>query len=259
MKLKTYVLNLERHAERLKAVGEQLDSQGIHWERFPAVDAREIKPSELDKLVAKTGPIPRMPNTARACTAGHIAILKDFLNADASHALILEDDVVLSRFMARDLGKIIGEFGPGVINISRQIPSGQTKRLVVKNQIERCGQYIAPELVGIHYSCAGYIVDKEAAKIILETNPYPNMPIDHIIFNPNVSLLGKKTKVRQLFPALVKPRENLVSSIQTEPVDGAHTLKNKLKRARSEVSILPKLLVGIAAKKYKVLQLDFAN
>ncbi len=37
--IKTYVLNMDRHVDRLAKIARQLDAQGIVWERFAAVDA----------------------------------------------------------------------------------------------------------------------------------------------------------------------------------------------------------------------------
>jgi glycosyl transferase family 25 len=258
MHLLTYVLNLDRHEERLAAVKARLDAQGVEWIRFSAIDANTIDPHALDQMVARSGPIPRMPVTARACTAGHIQIVKAFLETDATHALVLEDDAVFSPHFARDLPKIVEGMGGGLINISRQIPSGSAKRLLVKTAgAKAVSNYLMPELVGIHYSGAGYLMDRNAAKTILALFPYPDMPIDHILFNPNVSRLGRKIPVRQLFPALVKPRENLASSIQTTEVAGAKSIKNQLKRAKAEISIVPRLLLGLLFKRYEIRTLDF--
>lgn len=260
MKISTYVLNLDRHPDRLAAISSQLDAQGMQWARFSALDASKITQGELDNLVAKTGPIPRMPDGARACTAGHILILRKFLESDSTHVLVLEDDAVLSEKLAVELPGIIESMGKGILNISRQVPSGDSKKLVVKLADERTwGDFSMPELVGIHYSCAGYVVDRESAETLLALNPYPNMPIDHIFFNPNVSNLGKFVPVRQLFPALVRPRETLTSSIQNVAVKGSDSVANKLKRARAEVSIAPRLLLGLLFGKYKIRQLDFED
>jgi len=258
MRLKTYVLNLDRHPDRLAAVANQLDAQGIDWERSPAFDAKAMAAKDLDAMVARTGPIPRMPDTARACTAGHYQILRSFLQTDATHALVLEDDAVMSPHLARDLPGIVSLLDDCLVNISRQTPHGLTKKLAVKKfdaGLEL--QYLHPELVGIHYGTAGYVVSRWAAQLILKLFPYPDMPIDHILFNPNVSPLGKHIPVRQLFPALVKPSDELTSSIQTVEVEGARSLRNQLKRAKAEISIAPRLLLGLLFGRYEIRVLDF--
>jgi len=236
---------------------DQLSETDLDWARFPGIDAGEVGDAFLDSYVARQGPIPRMPIGARACTAGHFQILKDFVASDASHALILEDDAVISERLAEDLPNLISAAGDGIINISRQIPSGSEKKLIVKSNGLKMNGYYIPELVGIHYSGAGYTVDRNAAETLLKMFPYPNMPVDHILFNPNVSDIAKHVPVRQLFPALVRPRETLVSSIQTVPVDGSKKLRNRLKRAKAEISIAPRLLLGLLTGRYEILRLDF--
>lgn len=254
--LKTYVLNLDRHSDRMQCMRSQLERTNLDWQRFSGIDALAVDSEFLDKLVANRGPIPRMPIGARACTAGHFLILKDFIASEATHALILEDDVLLAWNLATLLPDIVESYGGGILNISRQIPSGNTKKLIVRRgDLQRNGFHF-PELVSIHYSGAGYLVDKDAAKTVLELFKIPDMPIDHILFNPNVSKIRKHVSVRQLFPALVQPRTNLVSSIQTLPVAGSNSLKNRIKRAKAEISIVPRLLVGLALGRYQVLQLD---
>lgn len=258
MRLITYVLNLDRHSDRLAAIGAQLDAQGVDWVRSRAIDAKSIGEQELDQMVARSGPIPRMPDTARACTAGHFEIVKSFLKTDATHALVLEDDAVLSPHFASDLAAIIESAGRGVLNLNRQPASGSTKKLVVRARDNRPIQtFVTPELIGIHYGTAGYVMDREAAQKILDLFPYPNMPIDHILFNPNVSSLGRHIPVRQLFPALVKPSEALTSSIQTVQVEGARSFRNQLRRAKAEISIVPRILMGLLFKRYEIRTLDF--
>lgn len=259
MKLNTYVLNLERHAERLQAVAAQLDAQGIAWQRVAGIDAYAVSAAELDALAAKSGPIPRMPDTARACAAGHLQIIQAFLASDATHALILEDDAVIATDLGQALPDILETFGAGILNISRQNPSGSVKRVVVGHKGQSCAGYAFHALKGIHYTGGGYVVDRTAAELIVAQHAKPNMPIDHILFNPNVSDLFGRVKITQLFPAMVRPRENLASSIQSQQVDGAKTLRNKLKRAKTEISIAPRLLLGLALGRYQAKTLDFKD
>lgn len=256
--IKTYVLNLDRHVERLDQIADELVRQEISWERFSGFDAHKVSDELLDNLVARSGPIPRMPRGARACTAGHVEIIKEFLSTDASHLLVLEDDAVLSSSFTNLISKIVVNRDIGILNISRQIPSGREKKLIVRSLAAiSSDQFQIYDLVGIHYSCAGYLMDRTSAKLFSEVYATIDVPIDHALFNPNVSKLYGKTPVRQLFPAIVKPREDLISSIQTAPVSGARSFRSRIKRAKAEVSIVPRLLIGLILGRYKVKTLDF--
>lgn len=256
--LSTYVLNLDRHPDRLARMAEQLDVQGIEWVRFPAVDASKLSDEVLDTLVAPRGPIPRMPRGARACTAGHMAILRDFLAADADYALVLEDDAVLARTLGEDLGRLLTAGTFDILNLNRQTPRGAEKRLVVRRRPAlKVGGLAVHDLVGIHYGTAGYLISRGAAQVVLDLYPRPDTPIDHILFNPNVSKVFGRIRIQQLFPALVQPREGLVSSIQNEPVAEARKLRRKLQRAWTEVAIAPRLLLGMMIGFYAVRKVDF--
>ena len=258
--LATFLLNLDRHPDRLQRMSDQLAAEGLEWERFPAFDGARMPDAELDRLVAPKGPIPRMTRGARACTASQIAILHRFLETDAKYALILEDDAVLAEGMGKALEALLlaGDFD--ILNLNRQPPRGAVKRLVVRRKpaLVMAG-FAIHDLVGIHYGCAGYVVSRKAAQVVLDLYARPDMPIDHIIFNPNVSKLFGRIRIQQLFPALVRPREGMVSSIQNEPVAGAGKIRRKLQRAWTETAIAPRLLLGTLIGFYMVKELGFGG
>lgn len=259
-KLLTYVLNLDRHPERLATIAAQLDAQGADWVRFAAVDGAKLSEEALDCLVARSGPIPRMTRGARACTASHILIFRQFLETTADYALVLEDDAALAPTLAVDLAALVAAGGFDILNINRQTPSGQTKRLIVRRRptLEMAG-FAVHDLVGIHYGTAGYVISRHAAQVVLDLYPMPDVPIDHILFNPNLSKLFGRIRIQQLFPALVRPKEGLVSSIQNTKVEGAGSLKSRLNRAKAEVAIVPGLLLGIASGRYDLRKLGFKS
>jgi len=257
MLINIYVLNLDHHAERLKEIKSNLNRQSLNWKRFPAIDGLKITEEVLDELTAPTGPIPRMTIGARACTASHLKILHAFLETDATHALILEDDAEISGSLANDLSKILKESPAGILNLNRQSTSRPVKKIVVKSRATAyLNDYQIHELCGIHYGTAGYIIDRESAKVVLAEYPRPDLPIDHMLFNPNVSRLFDKIQIKQLFPALVQPRTGIETSIQKSKVKGSNSLRNRLKRAKAEVSIFPRLLVGTAFGYYQVQNLE---
>lgn len=257
-RLATFVLNLDRHPDRLARIAAQLSGLGLEWVRFPAIDGSNMPDNELDQLVAPIGPIPRMPRGARACTASHIAMLQRFLDTGADYALILEDDAELAPGLGQDLQTILTAGDFDILDINRQTPSSPTKRLVVRRKATlEVGRYAVHDLGGIHYGTAGYVISRRAAGVVLNLYPRPDMPIDHVLFNPNVSKLFGKLRIQQLFPALVRPREGEASSIQTAPVAGSDRLGNRLKRAKAEIAIAPRLLAGLAVGRYSVKRLEF--
>ncbi len=259
LKINSYVLNLDRHPDRFERLSAALKAQNIPFERFSAIDGSQIPASELDALVAPQGPVPRMTLGARACTASHMQILQKFLQSDADYALILEDDATISSHLAADLQLILQKSDAGILNINRQTPmKSSQKRIIVSNRKPQTVQgYQLLTLAGVNYGTAGYVIDRPSAQKTLELYPYPNIPIDHMLFNPNISKLFGKIEIKQLFPALVQPRAELISSAQQGEVSGSKGFKNKLKRVRSEVAIAPKLLLGSIFRIYRVKILEF--
>ena len=57
MKLRGFLINLERNGLRLEKAAKQLAALGIDFERFPAVDGRadRLAPARISSIVAPTG------------------------------------------------------------------------------------------------------------------------------------------------------------------------------------------------------------
>ncbi len=126
---RVYVLNLNRHADRLASVQGQLDSLGVSWERFEAIDALDAREEDLGKYIEAHGPIPRMGRGARACTAGHFKIWKKFLETGEAVAFILEDDVAISRHFPAfivEASKFAGDVDILNFNSQKVIPDNRS-------------------------------------------------------------------------------------------------------------------------------------
>ena len=258
--IRVYVLNLDRHEDRLAHVSNALLGQSLDWQRFPAIDGSKVGDAALDEIIERTGPIPRMTRAARACTASQIQIMRRFLETEADYALILEDDVELVEDFGERVREVLSATDFDILNLNRQPTRSPKKRIFVRRkEILKVGDMVIHDLVGVHYGAAGYCVGRSAAQSIIDLYGHPNMPIDHILFNPNVSKLFGRIRIQQLFPALVRPRAGLVSSIQNEPVAEARMMRRKIQRAWTEVAIAPRLLLGTALGFYQVKVLEFGT
>jgi len=93
--LDCYIINLDRAPDRWNFTSEQFHSLGFNVIRFQAIDGHELKPPYpgfspwryflyASRIAA--------PNVI-ACFLSHIKVLQAFLETDAEHALICEDDV----------------------------------------------------------------------------------------------------------------------------------------------------------------------
>lgn len=91
-----YVLNLQRDTEKMNKVSERLDSFNINYERFEAVDGRNLDTDyDFSNFVQGKGMIENV--YALGCLKSHMSIIKDAKNNNYKRILILEDDVLLAE------------------------------------------------------------------------------------------------------------------------------------------------------------------
>ena len=94
-RLAVYLINLDRATERLAHMTERLTAAGLEFERVPAVDGAvlpdptpDFSPASYALLHGRRRYAPEI-----GCYFSHVACAKRLLDSDATHALILEDDV----------------------------------------------------------------------------------------------------------------------------------------------------------------------
>ena len=97
LRLKTYLINLDRAEDRLAFMKEELSRVGLSFERIPAVDGRSIAfpIPEFDAAVYRRCHGKRPNPSEVGCYLSHIECARRLLGSGESHALILEDDVAL--------------------------------------------------------------------------------------------------------------------------------------------------------------------
>lgn len=93
--LKVYLINLDRATERLAKMQARLEGLGLPYERVPAVDGRDLTfpMPEFRELSYKLLHGRRRIPAEVGCYLSHLDCARRLLASDASHALILEDDV----------------------------------------------------------------------------------------------------------------------------------------------------------------------
>lgn len=92
----TFVINLDRSAERLTYMRDQLDRLGVAFERVPAVDGLHVPP-DLAPYFAhiQRGKPPIIDDGAVGCYASHLKAYKHIVETGVPYALVLEDDANL--------------------------------------------------------------------------------------------------------------------------------------------------------------------
>ena len=236
-----YVINLARRPDRLEAVGERLAAAGVAFERIDAADAKACDPAELDQS-RRAGPIGALGDGARACTASHFRVWRKLLSSDASHALVLEDDVevdpALSEVLA-DPSWICAD----LIKVEK-FNAGRPSRLLLGPSLGQApgGRAVRP-LLSRHTGSAGYIISRRGAERALAKAGQVRVPVDHFLFNATVSDFAA-----EIAPAiLVQPVvwQSVEVGGTTDIVNARSNLprrqrwKRSLVRAWHEVRLLP--------------------
>lgn len=255
-----YFLNLDRHKNRLENLRAQLDNMGLTWERVAAVDAQQASEEELAEYTDPTGPIPRMGAGARACTVGHFKIWEKFLETDAPVAFVLEDDVRLSEKLPAFI-KSAANYSDKVdiLNFNRQNSKRGQKKLVI-SKIDPIidDVFEGNQLLSQHYGTAGYMITRSAAEQLCHKIKRTNVPVDHLLFNPNVSSFCRSSRIYQAFSAMVEPDvEKFQTSIQDEVITSSINWRKKISRTYYEINRIPFILGQLLLGRAKVQNLNF--
>jgi GR25 family glycosyltransferase involved in LPS biosynthesis len=181
--MKVYVINLDRHLERLAHMREQLSDVG--FERVAAIDG--AKNPETSKGLTRF---------ELACLESHRSAWRLFLKRSDEHACFLEDDVHLRP-----------EFGALVDNVGWIPPDAHSVKLDTYLQEVKLGERRpvsggreVARLYTRHESSAAYILSRAGAERYLELTARPLLPADYSLFPRSPRRVG--LRVYQLTPAI---------------------------------------------------------
>lgn len=171
-----YVINLERHQDRLEDITEQLNALKIDFVKINAVDGKKLQredihqycPSDVINVYGR-----EMSTGEIACALSHISIYQLMQENSVDAALILEDDA----FLGKSVLSVISDFTQNYSNDNDCIyilsHAGKYSRMGRKT-IGKFNFYCATDVYGSH----GYIISKNTAKILINYYTKINHPID---------------------------------------------------------------------------------
>jgi glycosyl transferase family 25 len=203
--MRTYLINLARRPDRLAAMIRQTGPLGLSLERIEAVDARSEEPGVVNRWFTETGPLGEIPQGDKACFLSHRRAWEMFVAGGESHAVFLEDDVRLSASAAALLtsnGWVPSNVA--VVKLEHYGPAGQR---VLLDGIRAVGEdFRLGRMLSRHTGAAAYILSRRAAELLLHQTRF-NLPVDHLLFNPNNSKLFAQLLPWQLVPAIARQEE----------------------------------------------------
>jgi glycosyl transferase family 25 len=203
--MKTYLINLDRSADRLKFFTRQAEELQIEFERIPAVDGRCLSQSERESVLSPRFEFQPINAGEIGLFMSHKRAWQNLLDSGEPHATVFEDDVVMSSSMKtvmRSIDREIQEFD--VIKLET------TFRKVV---CRRDGQSLTSgnnllRLLSWHGGTAGYVISASCARRLLLLKQKLSDPIDQVMFNP-MSQISAQLQLLQLSPAVCVQKDIL--------------------------------------------------
>lgn len=182
--LQTYLINLDGSTERLNAISERLTSYGIGFERVSAVDGRGLDLSTLpdyDAARAERYMGRSLVGGEIGCYRSHLKVAERFLQSDASHALVLEDDALPLCNPVALLDKALADLDAVdpqwlLINIGNNKLKIATPLSRYRIEDHDC------ELVAAHYfpmTTSAIVWSRQGARLFLEQHDRIFAPVDN--------------------------------------------------------------------------------
>jgi glycosyl transferase family 25 len=247
--MRLYLINLARRPDRLAAMTAQAAPLGLALDRIDAVDAATAAP-DADGWFAAGGPLGVIPKGDKCCLLSHRRAWESFLGNGEAHAVFLEDDVRLSPSAGALLtGDGWIPAGVDVVKLEHYGPPGQR---VLLTDMRRVGEDFAlGRMLSRHTGAAAYILSRAAAQVLLAQTRF-DLPVDHLLFNPNNSALFAKLSPWQLVPAIARQQEfvGAKSDIEQTRVGlrklDATYVKRELLRFAYDLRLIPRQIWALA-------------
>lgn len=151
MKSIVYLINLDGSAQRLASASSQLRHAGIDFIRVPAVDGRgrlfsdfpDVDPSRMRVYLGRD-----LSGGEVGCYLSHMRCAQMFLESDADHAIVIEDDFLLGR---HNFETVLREVLPSLPPTWHVINFGNEKNKIFSRVHELCEGQNRVRLVKAHY------------------------------------------------------------------------------------------------------------
>ena len=170
--MKVFLINLDKEAERLKFVDNQMQKAGIAYERFPAVYGKflsaEDKNSSVNAFRCWCAYGQMLRDGEIGCGLSHYGIYRKMITENLDAVCVLEDDVILEEKFKEQLEYAFE-------NIDKSKPqvfllSNHTREVSEIREIRKARADMFAE---------GYVITRPAAELLLKVNFPMIVPCDH--------------------------------------------------------------------------------
>jgi glycosyl transferase, family 25 len=255
------VINLDRRPDRLAFMARQLDAMGVVWTRVSATDAAAVDDAALAAEVDLETPLIRMGRGSQACAISNFRVFRALAASEAPAALVLQDDSELSPELAGFLRR--ADWIPpdiGLVQFEKW-----SRRETSKLLGPPLGAAPVPgrEIRRLHSRIGGagcYLITRDAARRMLAGKARLRFPIDHFLFNLNLSPLSRAVGVAMVCPALARQAWGQLSSdISPGTRAQGKPLAARLRRGLSEINLVPAQLSAILLGGARIRPVVFAE
>lgn len=244
--MQIFLINLDRRKDRLAAMTAQLASLGLAATRIPAIDADIVSDAWLRQAFTSRGPLGVIPKGDRCCSLSHRRTWGTFVASGAPYAVILEDDVVLDASASR-LFKHPNWIPDGIDLIKLEHYGPDHQRVLVGEERSIGHNRTLAPILSRHTGAGCYVVSRAAAVKLLRIRRW-SVPVDHLLFNPNVSPLAEELRPFQMLPALARQSDGASDIRPWRLADRRISLelvRREIVRAYYECRLLPKQIAAV--------------
>lgn len=170
----SFILNLDRNAERLRFMQAQFGALGLEFTRVHGIDGQT-----LDRSRSRAAPYALLSAGEIGCFESHRKAWQAVVDQDLPAGIVLEDDVAI----ADDYGELTFEMDfletIDLIKIDthpRPSIQGEKERGAIPGRILR-------RMLGSENSASGYVITARGARRLLKQSENYIMPVDLFLFN----------------------------------------------------------------------------
>jgi len=239
--MKTFLINLDRQADRLAHMRAQLN--GMAFERISAIDGSNDPPTAKG-----------LTRFELACLESHRIAWRKFLSGPENHACLLEDDVHIWPGFAALVGDEAwipkDAHSVKLDTYLQKVELGERRVAIGGRQLAR--------LYSRHQSSAAYILTRGGAARYLDLTANASLPADYSLFPNHPRRTG--LRVYQLSPAiaiqdhLLKPEEGgqaFATAMAGDRVSAAPRQSSPLGKLGRETVRLAGQFAGLAEWTYR--------
>ena len=202
-----YLINLARRPDRLAFMTAQAEKYGLTLTRLEALDAKIADPALIERWFQAGGPLGEIPRGDQCCSLSHRMAWQALVASGAPYAAVLEDDVALKAGADFALGT--HEWIPDGLDLIKLEHYGPPGQSVLLSDFRALGEsFRLARLRSRHTGAAAYILSRRAAELLLAI-PRFDLPVDHLLFNPNNSPVFARLRPWQFLPVVAR-QENFV-------------------------------------------------